>query len=109
MTALMKSSVQDLSRVLSPRSVAIVGASRKEGSVGEAIFKNLLAADFQGVLYPVNTKTEHLGGVKCYPTLAAIGSPVDLAILIVPNTLVPAVLRECAAAHIPGAVVVSAG
>ena len=109
MTSTMKSSVQDLSRVLSPKSVAIVGASRKEGSVGEAIFKNLLSADFQGVLYPVNPKTDHLGGVKCYPTIGAIGSPVDLAILIVPNTVVPAVLRECAAAHIPGAVVVSAG
>ncbi len=109
MTLTMKSSVQDLSRVLSPKSVAIVGASRKEGSVGEAIFKNLLSADFQGVLYPVNPKTDHLGGVKCYPTISAIGSPVDLAILIVPNTVVPAVLRECAAAHIPGAVVVSAG
>jgi acetyltransferase len=89
--------------------VAVVGASRKEGSVGAAIFKNLLAADFEGVLYPVNPKTDHLGGVKCYPTLAAIGEPIDLAILIVPNTVVPAVLRECAAAHIPGAVVVSAG
>jgi acetyltransferase len=109
MSLTMKAPVQDLSRVLSPRSVAIVGASRKEGSVGEAIFKNLLAADFQGVLYPVNPKTDHINGVRCYPTIAAIDSPVDLAILIVPNTVVPAVLRECAAAHIPGAVVVSAG
>ncbi|MCG3205134.1 MAG: Protein lysine acetyltransferase Pat [Elusimicrobia bacterium] len=100
---------QDLSRVLSPRSVAVVGASRKEGSVGDAIFRNLLASDFQGVLYPVNPKAPSIGGVKCYPTLSAIQEPIDLAIIIVPNTVVPDVLKECAAAHIPGAVVVSAG
>ncbi len=100
---------QDLTRVLSPRSVAVIGASRKEGSVGEAIFKNLLRSDFQGVLYPVNPKASSLGGVKCYASLSEIKEPVDLAILIVPNTVVPSVLEECAAAHIPGAVVVSAG
>lgn len=99
----------DLTRVLSPKSVAVIGASRKEGSVGEAIFKNLLRSDFQGVLYPVNPKASSLGGVKCYASLSEIKEPVDLAILIVPNTVVPSVLRECAAAHIPGAVVVSAG
>ncbi len=101
--------VQDLTRVLSPKSVAVIGASRKEGSVGEAIFKNLLRSDFQGVLYPVNPKASSLGGVRCYASVAEINAPVDLAILIVPNTAVPSVLKECAAAHIPGAVVVSAG
>jgi acetyltransferase len=64
--------VQDLTRILSPRSVAVVGASRKEGSVGEAIFKNLLRSDFQGILYPVNPKASSLGGVKCYPSLSQI-------------------------------------
>ena len=101
--------VLDLSRVLSPKSVAIVGASRKEGSVGEAIFKNLLRSDFQGVLYPVNPKATSIGGVRCYASVAEIIDPVDLAILIVPAPAVPAVLAECARKGIPGAVVVSAG
>lgn len=103
------SSTLDLSRVLSPKSVAVIGASRKEGSVGQAIFKNLLQADYQGVLYPVNPKASAIDGVKCYPTLAHVPDPVDLAIIIVPNVAVPGVLKECAAAHVPGAVVVSAG
>ncbi|MFN0117478.1 MAG: acetate--CoA ligase alpha subunit [Elusimicrobiota bacterium] len=103
------SATQDLSRVLSPKSVAIIGASRKEGSVGEAIFKNLLRADFKGSLYPVNPKADSIGGVKCYASISKIPDPIDLAILIVPNVVVPNVLRECAAAHIPGAIVVSAG
>ena len=105
----MTASIQDLSRVLSPHTVAVIGASRKEGSVGEAIFKNLLKADFQGALYPVNPKADSLHGVKCYASLSHIKDPIDLAILIVPNTVVPSVLKECAAAHIPGVVVVSAG
>ncbi len=101
--------ILDLTRVLSPRSVAIVGASRKEGSVGEAIFKNLLRSDFQGVLYPVNPKAHSIGGVRCYASLSDIGQPVDLAILIVPAPVVPSVLEECAKVGIPGVVVVSAG
>lgn len=99
----------DLTRVLSPRSVAVVGASRKPGSVGEAIFKNILHSDYKGIIYPVNPKADSIGGVKCYAALSQIKDPIDLAILIVPNTIVPDVLRECAAAHIPGVVVVSAG
>src|SRR5690348_15432768 len=93
------SPTQDLSRVLSPKSVAVIGASRKEGSVGEAIFKNLLRSEYQGVLYPVNPKADSIAGVKCYATLSDIRASIDLAIIIVPNTIVPAVLRECAAAH----------
>ncbi len=105
----MNAATQDLTRILSPHSVAVIGASRKEGSVGEAIFKNLLRSDFQGVIYPINPKADSLHGVKCYASLSQIKDPIDLAILIVPNTVVPSVLRECAAAKIPGAVVVSAG
>ncbi len=102
-------SILDLSRVLSPKSVAIIGASRKEGSVGEAIFKNLLGADFQGVLYPVNPKAASIGGVRCYASISEITDPIDLAVLIVPAPTVPDVLRECARKGVPGVVVVSAG
>lgn len=86
-----------------------MGASKRAGSVGEAIFSNILKGEYQGVLYPVNPKADFINGVKCYPTIGAIPDPVDLAILIVPNTIVPDVLREAAAKNIPGAVVVSAG
>jgi acetyltransferase len=99
----------DLTRLLSPRSVAVVGASTKPGSVGEAIFKNILHADFKGTVYPVNPKAQSIGGVKCYATLTEIKDKVDLAILIVPAPVVPDVLLECAAAGVAGVVVVSAG
>jgi acetyltransferase len=110
MTATLQTSPAfDLTRLLSPRSVAVVGASTKPGSVGEAIFKNILHADFKGTVYPVNPKAESIGGVKCYSTLSQIVDPIDLAILIVPATVVPDVLLECAAAHVAGVVVISAG
>lgn len=104
-----RSATQDLSRVLSPRSVAVIGASRKPGSVGEAIFKNLLRAEYKGILYPVNPKSDSISGVKCYRSVSEIPDPVDLAIIIVANTVVPDILRACADKRIPGAIVVSAG
>jgi len=78
-------------------------------SVGGALFKNILYSDFQGILYLVNPKADFISGVKCYPTIAAIPDPVDLAIHVIPSSAVPDALRECAAAHIPGVVVISAG
>ncbi len=107
--ALRPSPTFDLARLLSPRSVAVIGASTKPGSVGEAIFKNILHADFKGIVYPVNPKAESIGGVRCYATISQINAPVDLAILIVPAPTVPDVLLECAAAGVAGAVVISAG
>jgi len=103
------SSHLDFSKILSPKSVAVVGASRRQGSVGEAIFKNILHADYQGVIYPVNPKADFIGGVKCYLSLSDLPGPVDLAVLIVPATSVPKVLEECGSLHIPGVIVVSAG
>lgn len=100
---------KNLDRIIAPKSIAVVGASRKAGSVGQAIFKNLLHSEYNGILYPVNPKADSINGVKAYPTLSQIKDSIDLAILIVPAPRVPAVLRECAAAHIPGALVISAG
>ena|ERR1044071_2159859 len=98
-----------LSSVLSPKSIAVVGASSRAGSVGQAIFRNILKGGFTGQLYPVNPKTPLLEGLTCYPSLSAIQQPVDLAVIIVPNTVVPAVLEECGKLKIPGALVITAG
>ncbi len=103
------SSLQDLSSVLSPKSVAVIGASTKPGSVGEAIFKNIIQSNYMGALYPVNPKAAAISGVKCYPSLSEIKDPIDLAIIIIPSPRVPAVMRECAAAHIKGVIIISAG
>lgn len=98
----------NLDLVFKPKSVAIVGASTKEGSVGNAIVKNL-SQGFAGSVYPVNPKAEELYGLKCSPSLTAISAPVDLMVIVVPAAIVPTVLEEGGALGIKGAIIISAG
>jgi acetyl coenzyme A synthetase (ADP forming)-like protein len=92
-----------------PRSVAVIGASRRPGSIGRAILDNLVAAEFCGPIYPVNPDAAEIAGLRSYPSVAAIGAPVDLAIVVVPAHAVEAVIRECAAATVRAAVVITSG
>lgn len=98
----------NLDFVFKPNSVAIVGASTKEGSVGNDIVKNL-SQGFTGSVYPVNPKAEELCGLKCYPSLTAINAKVDLMIIVVPAAIVPTILEEGGALGIKGAIIISAG
>jgi len=98
----------NLDFVFKPRSVAIVGASTKPNSVGNAIVNNLVNG-FSGAIYPVNPKTEELYGLKCYPSLGSIGQNIDLMVIVVPAVVVPLVLEEGGALGIKGAIIISAG
>ena len=79
---------KNLDAVFKPRSVAVVGASRKRGTIGAEILHNLLAHSFQGVVYPVNPQADFVQAVKAYPKVSEIPDPVDLAVLVVPKNLV---------------------
>ena len=98
-----------LRAVVAPASVAVIGASREHGTIGRAILENLIADGFRGPIYPVNLHATEIAGRPCAATVAAIGAPVDLAIITVPGGAVEAVVRECAAAGVRAAVVISAG
>src|SRR6266511_5034793 len=98
-----------LRRVLAPRSVAVIGASRQRGTVGGELFHNLLAAGFAGPVYPVNPNATVVQSVAAYPTVRKIPDPVDLAVLAVPADKVVSVARECAAKDVRALVVLSAG
>jgi acyl-CoA synthetase (NDP forming) len=74
-----------LAPLLAPRSIALVGASRKRNSVGNDTLRNLLSGGYRGTVFPVNPSYAHLYGLVCYPDMAALPDPVDLAILAVPN------------------------
>jgi len=95
--------------VLEPRSVALVGASRRQGSVGGEVLRNLVEAGFAGDLYPVNPVATEVRGLQAYPTLAAIPGEVELAVIAVPAAAVVAVAREAAAKGARALVVLSAG
>ncbi len=95
--------------LFSPRSVAVIGASRDEKSVGHAVLKNLYLAGFQGAIYPVNPQAEEVASMRCYPSVSTIPGPVDLAVVIVKAPLVPQVLDQCGEKGVKCAVVISAG
>ncbi len=95
--------------IFRPRSTAVIGASNREGSVGRALFANVLMNGYTGVVYPVNNTAKSVLGVKAYETVLQIPDEVDLAILIIPALAVPAVLAECGQKKVKGAIVISAG
>jgi len=98
-----------LDPIFSPRSVAVVGASRSRDSIGWAIVHNLVASQFAGAIYPVNPKAASVHSLKCYPSLSAIPDPIDLALVVVPKPFVEPVVDEGLAAGVRGFVVITAG
>lgn len=98
-----------LDGIFRPRSVAVVGASRREGSIGRQVVANLIAGGFQGPVYPVNPKAEVVLSVPAYPSVAAIPGPVDLAVLVVPPDVVLRVAEQCGRKGVKGLVVITAG
>jgi len=101
--------MKNIEAIMAPKSIAVVGASNRPGSVGLAVFSNILLGGYQGVLYPVNPKARSIQSVKAYPTLSEIPDEVDLAVLIVPAEQTPAVMAEAARKKVKGVVVISAG
>jgi acetyl coenzyme A synthetase (ADP forming)-like protein len=92
-----------------PKSIAVIGASRRPGSVGQSLLANLLGSRYQGVIFPVNPRAAGILGIKSYPRVLDIPDEVDLAVIIVPSPIVPTVLEECGAKGIKGAIIITAG
>jgi acetyltransferase len=98
-----------LDPVLRPRSVAVIGASRKKQTIGREILRNLLDFEFCGPVYPVNPGAPFVGSMKCYASLDEIPGPVDLAIVTVPREGVLEVVDACAKKGVKGIVMITAG
>ncbi len=95
--------------MLAPRSVAVIGAGRKRGSIGGEVFHNLMDGGFNGPVYPVNPSADVVQSVQAYKSILDIPGPVDLAVVVVPAKLVMAAARECAQKGVHGMVVITAG
>jgi len=100
---------QSMIPVFSPKSVAVVGASRKPGTIGSALMGNLTRCDFKGPIYPVNPKATEIDGLKAYPTVSDIPEPVDLAFIVVPAARVEAAIMDCSRAGVRAVVVITSG
>ena len=96
-----------LSRFFYPRSIALIGASQKEGSVGRALLQNLMT--FPGHVFPVNPKHPLIFGRNCFPNVASVPAKVDLAIIATPAETVPGIVAQCAKAGVPAVIIISAG
>ena len=84
-----------LESFFTPASVAVIGATEREGSVGRTILENLVHSSYRGHVFAVNPKHSKLLGTKCYLSVAALPEPVDLAVIATPAVTVPGVIREC--------------
>jgi acetyltransferase len=98
-----------LDKIFNPKSIAVIGASDEEGSVGHALMKNFLESGFQGKVYPVNIRKNQILGLKAYQTVGQIPEPVDLAVIATPAKTVPEVVEQCGKAGIKGIIIISAG
>jgi acetyltransferase len=108
----------NLDKIFNPRSVAVIGASRQDGSVGYGLLKNLIsgstfptkhATPFPGKIYAVNPNAQEILGIKCYPSIKEISDKIDLAIIAVPAKIVPQVVKACVEKRVGGLIIVSAG
>jgi acetyl coenzyme A synthetase (ADP forming)-like protein len=101
--------VASLRPFFEPRSVAVIGASRRRGSIGGELFRNILTADFAGSAYPVNLRGEPVAGVHAYRSVEEISDPVDLVVICLPGEQVLDAAAAALACGVPALCVISAG
>ncbi len=102
-------SIHNLDKIFKPSSVAVIGASEKEGSVGTSLITNIVEDGYKGKIFPVNPRHRLIKGLKTYPSVSVIGQPTDLAVIATPIVEVPSIIKECVEAGVAAAIILSAG
>jgi acetyl coenzyme A synthetase (ADP forming)-like protein len=98
-----------LDYIFKPQAIAVVGTSRRPGSIGREILHKLIEYDFHGKVFPVNPKADYIHSIKAFPSVSAIPDPVDMAIIVVPRDEVLAVVDDCGKKGVKGLIVITAG
>ncbi len=101
--------VASMRPMLAPAAVAVIGASRRPGSVGRVILRNIISGGFPGPVYPVNPHAAELDGIACLPSAAALPDRVDLAIIATPSAAVLGIAEDCGRRGVKALVVIAAG
>jgi acetyltransferase len=101
--------IRNLNHAFEPRSVAVIGASCREGTVGSVVLGNILGGGFQGEIWPINPKYKKVNGRRCYATVNALPSAPDLAVIMTPADTVPTLIGELGEKGTRAAVVLTAG
>src|SRR5512136_1341558 len=98
-----------LEPLLRPRSIAVIGASRRRDAIGGAVLRNLIDQGFQGPVYPVNPTASHVQSIPAYPDIESVPGDVDLAVVVVPGAQVLDTAEACVRKGVKALVVISAG
>jgi acetyltransferase len=101
-------SIHNLDKIFKPGSVAIIGASERNGSIGSSLVKNLSEAGYEGNIFPVNPRHKFIQGLPAYSSIRKIREPIDLAVVALPLAKAPSVVKECVKAGVAGAIIGSA-
>lgn len=101
--------MSDLTRFFNPKSVAIIGASRSPGKIGNVIVKNMISCGFQGKIFPINPKEAEIEGLPCYPSVDKVPEPAELAVLSVPAARSLDAAEMCGKSGVKNMAVISAG
>ncbi len=101
--------VHELDTLFKPKSIAIIGASSKELSIGNVVIKNLIHYNYTGKIYPINLKESEIRGIKAYPTIFDVPEDIDLAHVIIPSKFVPQIIEDCGKKGIKSVIINSAG
>jgi acetyltransferase len=101
--------IENLGRIFNPKSVAVIGASEREGSIGAKLIRNLTGAGYAGAVFPVNPFRKTVQGIAAYPSISKIPQKIDLAIIATPAHTVPQIVEECGKAGVSGIIIISSG
>jgi len=101
--------IHNLEKIFEPTAVAVIGASKKEGSMGSFLMGNLLNSGYEGKIFPVTDRYKSVRGVPAYGSISEIKKPIDLAVIATPMVEVPGLIRQCVEKRVAGAVIISAG
>ena len=99
----------NLKALFEPTSVALIGASSKEFSIGNVIIKNLLHFQFKGPIYPINQKEDEIRGLKAYKTIFDVPGPIDLVHIVIPPPFVPQEVENCGIKGVKAIIINTAG
>ena len=105
----LRSEQRPLDAIFAPKSVAVIGATEKPGSVGRNLLRNLITSPFGGTVFPIHPARPSVLGIKAYPNIATVPESVDMAVIATPAPTVPGIIRECGQAGVQGAIIISAG
>lgn len=92
-----------------PKSLAVIGASREQDKLGFSVLNNIVQHGFEGKVYPINPKADEILGLKCYASVLDVPDPIELAVMVIPAKYVAAALEECGQKGVKGAIIISAG